>query len=207
MVTRIITGSFIVKKDGVETPPPGGGLNTVTLAVPVVAISLVEIDAFNCVLLTKVVVRLEPFQRTIETLTNPKPLTVRVNSGSPAVALFGEIIVIEGDGLLIVNVNELEVPPPGRGLNTVTFDVPVAAISMAEIAATSFVLLTKVVGRSDPFHRTTELETKPAPFTISANAGPPAVALFGDSEVIPGNGLIAFPVKETVTGLEVLEAL
>ena len=59
-----------------------------------------------------------------EVLTKLVPLTVRVNEEPPAVALFGEVLVRCGTGLLTVKLNPLEVPPPGVGLNTVTVAVP-----------------------------------------------------------------------------------
>ena len=40
-----------------DVPPPGAGLNTVTFAVPAVAMSATVIWAVSCVLLTYVVVR------------------------------------------------------------------------------------------------------------------------------------------------------
>ena len=58
------TGLLIVKVLAAEVPPPGAGLNTVTLAVPGVAISVFRIDALTWVGETKVVVRLAPFHRT-----------------------------------------------------------------------------------------------------------------------------------------------
>src|SRR5204862_303049 len=51
----------IVSVSAFEAPPPGGGLRTVTLAVPAAAISLAEIVARSCVRLTNVVGRLAPF--------------------------------------------------------------------------------------------------------------------------------------------------
>ena len=74
----------------------------------------------------------------------------------PTAAVLGEIEVSVGAGLLIVNVEALEVPPPGVGLKTVTGAVPAVAMSPARIWAWSWMLLTKVVVRSLPFQRTTD---------------------------------------------------
>ena len=66
--------------------------------------ALAGIVAVSWVALTKVVVRFEPFQRTVEPFTKFVPLTVNVNPPPPAVAEFGERLVVVGTGLLIVNV-------------------------------------------------------------------------------------------------------
>jgi len=78
--------------------------------------------------------------------------------------------------------NEFEVAP-GDGFTTVMGTVPVAAISAALIEAVTRVLLTKLVVRGEPFHRTTAPFTKPVPLTVSVNADPPAAALLGESDV------------------------
>ena len=77
--------------------------------------------------------------------------------------LLGESEVPTGTGLLIVKFCGFEVPPPGAGFITVTGTTPPLAISAALIAAVSVVLLTKVVGRAEPFHCRTEVETKFVP--------------------------------------------
>ena len=89
---------LIVNVSGPESPPPGAGVKTVTAAVPSVAQSLAGIDARNCVLLTKVVVRFAPFQRTTDVDTNPLPLTVSVNAELPTGVLTGESDVSTGAG-------------------------------------------------------------------------------------------------------------
>jgi hypothetical protein len=183
----------MVKGKALEVPPPGAGLNTVTWAVPPVAMSLAGMAAVTCVVPTKVVGRFTPFQRTTEEATKLLPLTAGVKAGPPAVALLGESKVRAGTGLstglLMVNVRALEVPPPGAGLNTVTWAVPSVAMSLAGMAAVTFVVLTKVVGRFAPFQRTTEEATKLLPVTVSVKSGPPAVALLGESKVRAGTAL------------------
>jgi hypothetical protein len=51
----------MVKETELDVPPPGDGFNTVTLVVPAEAMSAAVTAAVNCVLLTNVVVRLDPF--------------------------------------------------------------------------------------------------------------------------------------------------
>ena len=139
-------------------------------------------------LLTNVVVRLAPFHSTTELDTKFVPVTVNVTSVPPAVAEFGEMSVRVGTGLLMVKVAALEVPPPGVGLNAVTLTVLPAAMSLAEIAAVNCVLLTNVVVRSEPFHRTLELDMNEEPFAVSVKAGSPAWALVGEMEDRTGTG-------------------
>src|SRR5215470_4725709 len=126
--------------------------------------------------------------------TKPDPLTVSVNAAPPALTVLGLIEVTTGKGLggtVIVNVKEFDVPPPAGGVKTVTIALPALAMSAGGIAAVSCVLLPKVVGRSAPFQRTTESETKFCPVTVSVNAGPPACVLSGESAVRRGTGRAA----------------
>src|SRR6266404_66681 len=64
---------FTVNVCAAEVPPPGAGVTTV-----------------SCVALTNVVVRVAPFQRTLEPLTKLVPLTVSVDAAPPTPALEGE---------------------------------------------------------------------------------------------------------------------
>src|SRR5436189_279917 len=125
------TGLLIVNVCALEAPPPGVGLKTVLGSAPAVAMSAAGICAWSCVLLTKVVMRSAPFQRTTDELLKFVPVAVSVNAALPASALGGEIELSVGTGLLIVNVEAPEVPPPGVGLKTVTGDVPAVAMSAA----------------------------------------------------------------------------
>ena len=43
--------------------------------------------------------------------------------------------------------------------------------------------MTNVVVRFAPFQRTIAPDTKPVPFTVSVNAGPPAAVLLGERDV------------------------
>ena len=96
---------------------------------------------------------------------------------------------MDGSGLLIVNACPAEVPPPGAGLSTVTVTVPPSRRSLAGIDAVSCVVLTNVVARLAPFQRTTDVDTKPLPFSVSVNVAPPAVVLDGASDASEGAGL------------------
>jgi hypothetical protein len=127
---------------GLDVPPPGAGLNTATCAVPDVAMSVVGIEARNCVADSTVVVRFAPFQRATDPATKFVPLTVSVKAELPATVEAGASPVVVGTGKLpeaMVNVRGLDVPPPGAGLNTVTCAVPDVATSVAGIAAWSCV--------------------------------------------------------------------
>lgn len=171
-----------------ERPPAGAGFTTVTEALPAAEMSPDGTAAVSCVLLTKVVVRPTPFHCTTDEGTKLLPITVSVNVGVPASPLDGEREATTGTGLLMVRVRGLEVPPPGVGLNTVTFTEAPSAMSLVEIAAVNLVELTKVVVRPAPFQRTCELEIKLDPVTVSVKAAPPAVALVGEIEVRAGTG-------------------
>ena len=88
--------------------------------------SPVMIFAVSCVALTKVVVRLLPFQCTTELLLKFVPLTVSVMVLPPTVTLAGEMLPSVGAGLKTVKLIALVVPPPGDGLLTVTGNTPAA---------------------------------------------------------------------------------
>jgi transcription initiation factor TFIIIB Brf1 subunit/transcription initiation factor TFIIB len=186
------TGLPIVNVSGLEVPPPGAGVITVTMAVPAVAMSAAVIAACRLVLETKVVVRGLPFHWTVEEETKFVPVTASVNAAPPAPAELGFSELAVGDGLLIVNVSGLEVPPPGAGVVTVTMAVPTVAMSAAVMAACKLVLETKVVVRALPFHWTLEDETKLDPVTVSVNTVPPAAAELGFNEPPASDGVGLF---------------
>jgi hypothetical protein len=183
-------GLFTVNGELADVPPPGAGFVTVTLNVPAVAMSPTVMAAVSCVAFTNVVALAAPLKFTIELETKPVPFTVNENAGPPAVALVGESVAMVGAGLLTANVELPEVPPPGAGLVTVTGKLPTVAMSAGVIAAVSCVALTNAVALAAPLKFTTELETKPVPFTVNVKAAPPTVALVGESVVITGDGLL-----------------
>jgi hypothetical protein len=96
----------------------------------------------------------------------------------------------------IVKVAAADVPPEGGGVKTVTSALPAETTSVLGIEAVSCAALTKVVGRSAPFHLTIEDEVKLVPLTVSVNAALPAVIEEGESELMAGAVL---PVAWTVT--------
>jgi len=140
-----ITGAglavFIVNGSAPEVPPPGAGLETVTLAVPDAPSSVAGTCAVSWLALTKLVGRAVPFQLITELLMKLPPLIVSVNAPSPAVTAAGASSEIEGIGLaaLIVKFSALEVPPPGAGVITVTLAELAAVISAAGTWAISCV--------------------------------------------------------------------
>jgi hypothetical protein len=106
------------------------------------------------------------------------------------------VFTISTGATVTENVSGFEVPPPGDGENTETCALPTAARSAAEIAACNCVALTKVVGRFAPFHRTTDDETNPVPFTLSVSELVPASTELGVNELRTGT---AFGPGATVT--------
>jgi hypothetical protein len=144
-------------------------------------------------MLTNVVALPEPLNCTLAPFTKPAPFTVSVNAAEPATAVEGDSELTVGAELLIVNDTALDVPP-GGGFVTVTVAVPAVAISAAVIAAVNCVVFTNVVVLAAPLNFTTDVDTKPVPFTVRVNAVPPAVAVIGEREVSVGTGLLMVKV-------------
>lgn len=190
IVDIVGNGLLIVNVALDEVPPPGAGFVTETVAVPALSKTEACTLIVSVVVFTKVVVTALPFQFTTELETYPVPVTVIVNAESPTVAELGEIEVIVGAGLLIVNVNGDDVPPPGEGLNTVTDAVPAVARFAAGMTAVIEVVETTVVANAIPFHRTTAVELKFEPVTVTTVSGLPATALSGLIDVRNGGGLL-----------------
>ena len=111
-------GLLTANASPLDVPPPGAGVETVTVTVPPVAMSAAVIAACKVVPETNVVVRAIPFHCTVEEDTKLEPVTVSVNAAPPAAAELGFKDAIVGAGLLIVKVNALLVPPPGLGVET-----------------------------------------------------------------------------------------
>src|SRR5262245_21385143 len=97
----VIAGQPVMAKfKALETPPPGVGVKTVTLAAPGCAMSAAATAILNCVELTKVVWRSWPFQRTTDPLIKFAPFTVRLKPGALAAAVAGSRLASVGIGLL-----------------------------------------------------------------------------------------------------------
>src|SRR5882724_2875303 len=104
-------------------PPPGGPFKTSNCAVAGESIARFKTVACNCVLLTNVVGNTPPFQCTCEPLKKFDPLTASVKVAPPAKIGDGENELSTGSAFVadvIVKVAPLDVPPPGKGLKTVT---------------------------------------------------------------------------------------
>jgi hypothetical protein len=197
-------GPLIEKDTEFDVPPSMPGLDTVTVAVPPCAISDAGIIAVSCPALSNVVVRNWPFHLTLEELVKLAPMTRSGNAGPPASPALGSSRVITGSAVddPTTKSTELEVPPPGAGVKTLTEAVPGLCRSPAPIDAFSCPELIKVVVRDTPFHWTTELATKLVPLTVKVIPALPAVAEAGETFDTVGTGLgCAFIVN--VTGFDV----
>src|SRR5258708_21637662 len=144
------------------TPPPGPGFTTETESAAAEATSLAGMAAVRRVLLTKVVVRLEPFTCTTDAGMKLVPVRVKVKSPLAAVTLAGERLESVGCGLLTAKVRAYT-PPPGPGFSTEIEGNEAVVTSPAGMAAVSRVLLMKVVVRLEPFTCTTDAGMKLVP--------------------------------------------
>jgi hypothetical protein len=100
------------------------------------------------------------------------------------------VFTTHGVGSVVVVILSVGVTVKGRPFEvtspstTVIVAVPGLAIRLAATWAVNCAALPKAVGSAAPFHCTTAPEAKHAPFTVSVNAAPPAVAELGLSELI-----------------------
>jgi hypothetical protein len=102
-LTLVLVPRETLKVCEFDSPPPGVGLKTVIANVPNDVTSLAGMAAVTCELLTSVVVRAEPANRTTEDELKFDPFTVSVNAPEPEATLVGEMLVVVGTGLLTVN--------------------------------------------------------------------------------------------------------
>src|SRR5437660_138860 len=161
---------------------PAGVVVTAPLPVPAVAIVSIALLVVVSVTAAETVVLPAPSRATAVSVWLPSA-TVVVSHASESGVGTGL------GGVLMVNVDVFEVPPPGVGENPVTAAVPTGAMSAARIVACSSTALTNIVARGLPFQSTTEAATKFVPLTIRVKPAVPALALLGDSELIVGTRL------------------
>src|SRR5207249_2285835 len=91
-------GLLMAKLRTLDVPPPGAALKTETPAEPTAARSATTIEALSWVLVTKLVTRSLPFQRTTDAGAKFEPLTVSVNAPPLSSPDDGESDVTEGAG-------------------------------------------------------------------------------------------------------------
>src|SRR5258706_15737377 len=111
----------MVNCTGLEPPPPGARLNTVTRAVPSAAMSLAGIWAESWLLLVTVVGRSLPFQRRIDPATKFEPKTDNSKLCAPGRTHSVLRVPMVGTGcgsLVTLKFITLEMPAPGAGLVT-----------------------------------------------------------------------------------------
>ena len=87
-------GPLLVPMVKVEAPVATPLVVTVTFAVPGLVTKLAGTMAVNCVMLTKVVDRLDPLHATNEVFKKPVPFTASVMEGPPGAAKFGLRLVM-----------------------------------------------------------------------------------------------------------------
>ena len=163
------------------------GFITVTVWAPVDAMSVAETCAVSEVVDRNVVVSKEPSHSTVDPLTNPLPVTARVNAELPSAAVDGFKLAIAG-GVCVALTVKLALPESvPSGLLTVIVATPVVDSKLAGIVAVSCSPETYAVASCVPFHSTSESGRKFAPFTVSVVAGLPGAALVGLKDAIEGN--------------------
>lgn len=116
-------------------------------------------------------------------MTNPEPMTVRVNPGPPAVALDGVYEMME-IGEPVMKVRALEMAPVDTC--TVILAVPGLAIKVPGTAAANWVALKKDVANAISFHRTVVAKVNPEPLTVKIKLPEPGAAPEGLRLVIVG---------------------
>src|SRR5579859_1471147 len=128
-------------------------------------------------------------------VTKLVPVTTRVNGALPTWTVDGEVELIDGWLVEIVKGHELDTPPPGPLLKTVTEMMSGETRSVVVIMAATTALLKKNVCRGEPFQSTVDVpEINPLP-AMNKGVGPlPAVAVVGKVAVITGTGLMAVTV-------------
>jgi len=183
-------GFVMVNVKSLEVPPSGVGLLIVMVTVPAAVRCPSGTTAVSEVARIYVVARALPFQLTTDPGMKFEPVRVSVKGLDATKTVFGLIDVRTGTGLVIVNVNPLDVPPPGEGLPAVIVAVPAVVRYPAGTVAVSEVVLTRVVASGVPFQFTTDPETKFEPVTASVRVEDPIRVDVGSIEVKTGAVLV-----------------
>src|SRR5208282_5735555 len=123
------------------------------------------------------------------------PLMLSVCAAAPALAEFGDRLVIAGIRLFTVKFFAVEAPPPGAGFVTTTGKFPPVAWSPAVNWIVNCPAFTNVAACATALYVTVEVETKFVPLMLSVCAAAPALAEEGDRLAIVGTRL--FTVKFT----------
>ena len=130
------TGLVMVKLKEFDAPPPGAGFVTTTGTTAADGNSVAGIAAVMVAPpLETTPALLVPLKLTVAPDTKLVPVMASDAIACPARAVDGLIAVIVGTGLLIVKLSELEAPPPGNGLVTMTAAGPAVITSVAGMAA------------------------------------------------------------------------
>ncbi len=112
------TGAAPIENGSPLDVPPSGS-NTVTVAVPAETMSEALIAALTEVAPRKVVVRLDPFQRTALCAVKLDPLTVRLKAADPAVAEDGESELTTGGACCAFGTIRSHIPRPNSAARSV----------------------------------------------------------------------------------------
>jgi hypothetical protein len=146
----------MVKLIGLEMPPPGAGLVTVTAGAPVEATLAAGMTAVNCEEPPNVVATADPPKLTMEAAMKFVPLIVRMKAALPATVLFGEIVVIVGVGLGVgvgVGVGgglTVEGVPPPHPARSKRLAIPATA---SPLASTVSLFMAPSIPFPTPHHR------------------------------------------------------
>src|SRR5579871_5674516 len=92
-----------------------------------------------------------------------------------------ECVSVHVTAAVTENVSVFEVAPPDV---TVTGYIPIAAIDVAGMLAITWLAVTDEAVNPAPLKLTVAGLVNPDPFTVSTNPAPPAIAVFGLSEVM-----------------------
>jgi hypothetical protein len=170
MLDSVGAGLLTVNWVGAVDPPPGAGLATDMPKMPAVFVSPAGSTAVNLMVVTKVVVRSEPSNCTLDPLTKFVPFTVSVTAPLPAVTEMGLMLSSVGVGFTTPKSEEFEVPPPGVGLTTVIANVPPVVRKLESTTAASSCPdpgTISLVGRFAPANLATDAAVNPVPWIVN----------------------------------------